>query len=125
MGKITVDTRNRKPIYEQLVDNIRQNVLCGALPPGEQLPSVRSLAVELAINPNTIQKAYAELERQGIICSLPGRGSFISDDIDGLADSNRTKVVSELTLKLTEARNAGVSRSDAECLVKKVWEETT
>ncbi len=125
MGKITVDTRNRKPIYEQLVDNIRQSVLRGELLPGEQLPSVRSLAGELAINPNTIQKAYAELEHRGVICSLPGRGSFISEDIAGLTDSNRERIVSELTSKLAEARDAGVSRCDAECLVKTVWEETT
>ena len=67
MGVITVDTRDRKPIYEQLTDNIRNLVLQGVLQPNEQLPSVRSLAVDLAINPNTIQKAYAELERQGIL----------------------------------------------------------
>ena len=67
MGVITVDTRDRKPIYEQLTENIRRLVLQGILQPNEQLPSVRALAVELAINPNTIQKAYAELERQGII----------------------------------------------------------
>lgn len=125
MGKITVDTRNRKPIYEQLVDNIRQSVLRGELLPGEQLPSVRSLAGELAINPNTIQKAYTELEHRGVICSLPGRGSFISEDIAGLTDSNRERIVSELRSKLVEARDTGVSRSDAECLVKTVWEETT
>ena len=67
MSVITVDTLSRRPIYEQLIDNVKKSVLCGTLAPGEQMPSVRALAVELAVNPNTIQKAYAELERLGII----------------------------------------------------------
>ena len=67
MSVISVDTRDRKPIYEQLTDNIKSLVLRGILKPDEQLPGVRTLAVELAINPNTISKAYAELERGGII----------------------------------------------------------
>lgn len=81
MGVITVDTRSRKPVYEQLIDNIRENVLLGNIAPGEQLPSVRSLAGELCINPNTIQRAYNELERMNFLVSVPGRGSFISDDL--------------------------------------------
>ena len=64
MSKITIDVKSRTPIFEQLRHNIRELALTGVLAPDEQLPSVRALACELAINPNTIQKAYAELERR-------------------------------------------------------------
>ena len=78
MGLITVDLRDRKQLYEQLIDNVKNLILMGELSPDEKLPSVRSLARELGINPNTIQKAYAELERQGVIITLPGRGSVVT-----------------------------------------------
>ena len=106
MGVIAIETLDRRPIYEQLVECIRQNVLHGIMTPGEQLPSVRALAVELAINPNTIQKAYTELERLGIITSIPGRGSFIADNVKKLADHNREQLLGELKRTLAEVREA-------------------
>ena len=81
MGLITIDYRDRKLIYEQLVDNVKLLVLRGDLKKNDFLPSVRSLAKDLGINPNTIQKAYAELERQGIIASIAGRGSVVIQDL--------------------------------------------
>ena len=112
MGAITVDTRDRKPIWEQLTDNIKQLVLHGVLKPDEQLPGVRTLAGELAINPNTIAKAYAELERQGIIYSMQGRGSFVCDNIEALAGAQRTEALAELKKALEKAFDAGVSKED-------------
>lgn len=124
MGVISIETLDRRPIYEQLVECIRQNVLHGIMTPGEQLPSVRALAVELAINPNTIQKAYTELERLGIITSIPGRGSFIADNVTELAAHNRAQLLSELERTLKEVRDAGVSYSEAEKLIRLVWDKT-
>lgn len=124
MGVISIETLDRRPIYEQLVESIRQNVLHGIMTPGEQLPSVRSLALELAINPNTIQRAYTELERLGIITSIPGRGSFIADNVNELAAHNRQKLIDELKRTLTEVRDAGVSYSEAEKLIRLVWNKT-
>lgn len=121
MGVISIETLDRRPIYEQLVECIRQNVLHGVMTPGEQLPSVRALAVELAINPNTIQKAYTELERLGIITSIPGRGSFIADNVKKLADHNREQLLGELKRTLAEVRDAGVPRGEAERLICLVW----
>jgi len=69
-----IDSMSRQPVYEQIVDQVEQMILSGLMRPGEQLPSVRSLSLELSINPNTIQKAYAELDGRGIIYTLPGRG---------------------------------------------------
>lgn len=67
---ITIDFQNRKPIYEQIIDRFQVLIMKGILAPDSQMPSVRSLAVELSINPNTIQKAYAALEQQGFIYSV-------------------------------------------------------
>lgn len=94
---ISIDYKDRKPIYEQLVDNIKTLVIQGVLQRDDQLPSVRQLAGDLAINPNTIQKAYTELERQGITYSLKGRGCFIASNIDGLRDGRREQLFNELT----------------------------
>ena len=77
---IFVDTRSPKPLYEQIKESVRTQVLCGVLRVDEKLPSVRELAAETAINPNTIQKAYSMLERNGIIVSVKGKGSFVSED---------------------------------------------
>lgn len=76
---IWIDYRDARPIYEQVVERFKILILKGVLKPDEKMPSVRSLAMELAINPNTIQRAYMELERQGYIYAVKGRGNFVSD----------------------------------------------
>ena len=73
---IKIDYRDARPIYEQVVDGIEGLALRGALPADTQLPSVRQLAMELSINPNTIQRAYGELERRGVIYAAKGRGNL-------------------------------------------------
>ena len=77
--------RDGRPIYEQVKDGLRQLLVAGAIAPGEKLPSVRQLASQLAINPNTIQKAYEALEQEGDVYSVPGKGSFAAgrEEIDG------------------------------------------
>lgn len=77
----TVNYKDPRPIYEQVKHGLRQMVLDGTIAPGGKLPSVREMAVKLAINPNTIQRAYRELEQEGIVFSVPGKGSFASDDL--------------------------------------------
>jgi len=74
---VHLDYRDARPIYAQIVDNFRRQIAAGILQTGEKMPSVRELAAELAINPNTIQRAYRELELQGYIASVPGKGSFV------------------------------------------------
>ncbi len=73
-----IEPLSRKPVYEQIVEQTETLVLTGTLKAGDQMPSVRTLAVTLSINPNTIQKAYIELDRRGIIQAAPGKGNFIS-----------------------------------------------
>ena len=76
---ISLDYRDSRPLYQQVKDNLRRMMLTGLLPPDEKLPSVRSLATQLAINPNTIQRAYAQLEMEGYVYSVAGRGTFVAE----------------------------------------------
>ena len=123
MGIITVDTRDRKPIWEQLTDNIKLLILRGILKPDEQLPGVRTLAGELAINPNTIAKAYAELEREGIIYSIQGRGSFVCDNVEGLRGTQRAEAAAELKEALKKAFDAGVLKEDIIKMSEQIWRD--
>lgn len=117
MSVITVDTLSRRPIYEQLVENIKNCVLRGVLKSGEQLPSVRALAGELAVNPNTVQKAYTELERLGIIISVSGKGSFISGNTDALTEAHRREAMSKLGIAIREALGAGITVDEIAALL--------
>ncbi len=76
---IIIDYQDRRPIYEQVTEKFRMLIYQEALPAGSRLPSVRQLAMELSINPNTIQRAYAELEQEGLIYPVKGKGNFVAD----------------------------------------------
>lgn len=86
---LLLDHKSRLPIYTQLYQDILRLSALGAMVPGEQLPSVRALAQELGVNPNTVQKAYQLLEHDGYICSVPGKGSFLCDMGDEAAKKKR------------------------------------
>ncbi len=97
-----IDVKSRVPIYEQLTENVKRLIIQGVLTPGEQLPSVRSLAQELTINPNTIQKAYRELEREGYVISRPGKGSFVNDMTDMMNDERISTLTEEVERLIKE-----------------------
>ncbi len=97
---ILIDYKDTRPIYEQVVERFKTLILKGAMQSDEQMPSVRALAMELSINPNTIQKAYAELERQGFIYTVKGRGSFVSGD--GSLVEQRKREYLDLILNLVK-----------------------
>ena len=92
---IVLDYRDSRPLYQQVKDSLRRMMLTGLLEPDEKLPSVRSLATQLAINPNTIQRAYAELEAEGYIYSVAGKGSFVS-----AGDGEHARRIAELRQQL-------------------------
>ena len=77
---VHLDYRDARPIYAQIIDGFREQIAGGALQPGDKLPSVRELAAELAINPNTIQRSYRRLEMEGWIATVPGKGCFVCDN---------------------------------------------
>ena len=111
---LTLNYRDSRPIYGQIKDGLRRMIISGALEPGEKLPSVRSMAVDLAINPNTIQRAYAELEAEGFIYSVPGKGSFAARGADAArrqeADPARqAELIRRLRELVAELRYLGLS----------------
>ena len=108
---LNLNYRDGRPIYEQVKDGLRQMVISGAIRPGDKLPSVRSLATDLAINPNTIQRAYAELEREGFIYSVPGKGSFASDRRPE-DPARREELIARLRELVAELRYLGVADRD-------------
>ena len=108
---IILDYKDARPIYEQVAEKFKALILKGVLEKDEQMPSVRSLAMELSINPNTIQKAYAELERQGFIYTVKGRGNFVSGD-SGLVDKRKKEYVGKILLLVSEVLEIGMSKAE-------------
>ena len=121
MSIISVDMRARKPLGDQLTDNIKELILTEELKPDDKLPSVRSLARELGINPNTIQKAYSELERCGIIMTLPGRGSIVLADKSSLRGEKTEQLSKSLLALAKEAKAAGISEDEFVSSARKAW----
>ncbi|WP_456277774.1 GntR family transcriptional regulator [Bacillus sp. AK128] len=117
-----LDIRSRQPIYEQLVEKLKELIMNNILKVDEQLPSVRTLAQQLTINPNTIQKAYRELERQGYIYSVPGKGSFVSEASNIINNEKLEKVKQELIKVLSEALYLGLKKEDLVELFEKIDE---
>ena len=106
---IVIDYQNRKPIYEQVVERFQRLILTGAMEPDTQMPSVRALATQLAINPNTIQKAYTILEQKGFIYPVKGRGNFVSGNQD-LKEQEQTVFFQKLGTLIQEGKELGVSK---------------
>lgn len=90
-----LDLKSRTSIYEQVVDNIKELILAGVLPPEEKLPSVRDLSKTLTVNPNTVQKAYRELEHQGYVYTVTGLGTFVSPHKEQAVDERRLQELKE------------------------------
>lgn len=90
---LSITLNNKAPIYEQLVERIEFLILGGYLSENEQLPSVRELATNLVINPNTVQKAYAYLEQEGVTYSVNGRGRFVTDNVDALKEKKAKELI--------------------------------
>jgi GntR family transcriptional regulator len=117
-----LDLRSRKPIYEQLVENVKEMIVKEVLKTNDKLPSVRSLAQQLTINPNTIQKAYRELENQGFIYSLQGKGNFVSSPEDVVDMKKELKLKAELKKLMAEAFYLGMTADDIYRIVLEVEE---
>ena len=108
---IHLNSRDPRPIYEQIMDNLRRLIISGGVVPGERLPSVRELAAQLAINPNTIQRAYRELENQGYLVTLPGKGTFAAENLS--LETRRIDLLwQQLERAADELRFAGVTQDE-------------
>ncbi len=108
---VLIDYKDTRPIYEQIVERFKTLILKGVMQPDEQMPSVRSLAMEQSINPNTIQKAYAELERQGFIYTVKGRGSFVLGD-SSLVEQRRKEYLDQIIKLVKELLEIGMTKME-------------
>ena len=116
---ISLNYRDSRPIYEQIRDGLRKLIVTGALGADEKLPSVRALAAQLAINPNTIQRAYRELESEGYILSVAGKGSFVAQ-VDRLAEQQKKEALNAFRAAAQRLRALGLS---AEALASLLTQE--
>lgn len=118
---IILDYKDRRPIYEQLEDKITEMIHMGVFTAGEQLPSVRNLAMELSINPNTIQRTISELEKKGIIYSVKGKGSFVADQQE-LVEMRIQKLQEELQKLADKAVKYGWTLEELQDGLAVIWQ---
>lgn len=109
---INLDYQNRMPIYEQIISEIEKYVALGILKPQDQLMSIREMATSLGINPNTVKKAYAELEKKGVIITISTKGSFIADNINKIVDTKVEEKISEIKNIIEELEKLGINKED-------------
>ncbi|MCI6163644.1 MAG: GntR family transcriptional regulator [Lachnospira sp.] len=119
----SIDIMSRIPVYEQLINQVQENILLGILKPGDKMVSVRNLSMELSVNPNTIQKAYTELDRLGLITTVPGKGSFISQDALDLVSSLSREKLEDVRHLIEEVKKAGVTRKELVDLIEEIYKE--
>lgn len=114
---IILDYKDRRPLYEQVTEKMEELILLGVLAEHEPLPSVRGLATELSINPNTIQRAYAELERRGCIYTVKGRGSFVAEN-HSIKEKRKKEVLFRLSEEIDEAIALGIADDEIRSMLE-------
>ncbi len=119
---ININSRDPRPIYEQIKEGLCRLILTGVLPEGERLPSVRELAGKLAINPNTIQRAYREMESEGFIYSMTGKGSFVAP-LREIDQGRRDAKMAEFRAAALELMQLGTTRKELEAVLAAVEQE--
>ena len=119
---IIIDYNDKRPIYEQIIERFQTLIINGVMETDEKLPSVRTLAVELSINPNTILRAYTELEKDGFIYTVKGRGNFVKRDEEFIR-KHREKLLAGLEEQARTCMKQGIDRQELICCIEKVTEE--
>lgn len=118
----TIDVMSRIPVYEQIIKQVENHILIGLLRAGDKMPSVRSLSVNLSVNPNTIQKAYSELERRHITMTVPGKGSFISENAADIINQKSRGKLDELQNIIKELFLVGVTKDEIIQLIDQIYQ---
>ncbi|MCR4587544.1 MAG: GntR family transcriptional regulator [Lachnospiraceae bacterium] len=108
---VLLDSKDRRPIYEQLTEKLSDLMVAGVLKEEEPLPSVRNLAAELSINPNTVQRSYLELERRGFIYTVKGKGSFVSSHLE-IREQKKTAIYDALEALIQQAIAIDISEAE-------------
>ena len=119
---ILIDYKDRRPIYEQIVEKFQQMIICGVMEPDSPMPSVRSLAMELSINPNTIQRAYMTLEQEGLIYPVKGKGNFVAET-QQIQEKSKEDFRKEFLELVRRGINTGMTEEELMTLVQKGYEE--
>ncbi len=119
---IILDYQDRRPIYEQVTEKLRILIYREVLPAGARLPSVRQLAMELSINPNTIQRAYMELEQEGLIYPVKGKGNFVADTSE-IRRRGREAYCEKLREFIEKGKKLGIEKEEMTALVSSYYEE--
>lgn len=121
---LEIDPRSSQPIYEQIINKIKENIMKGIMLPGDQLPSIRQLSSIVLANPNTVSKAYQELERTGVIETVRGRGTFIKTDYKAKVDEEKMSEI-KLALKklIIEMHYMGLTKEDLRKEVEEIYED--
>ena len=114
---INLDYQSRTPIYEQIVNEIERFVVLGILKPNEQISSIREMATNLGINPNTVKKAYEELENRGTIITISTKGSFIADKTDDVFKRKIKENINAIKQEICELEKMGVTKEE---ILKKI-----
>ncbi|MBK5241731.1 GntR family transcriptional regulator [Clostridium sp.] len=121
---INIDSRSSKPIYEQIIEKVKENIIKGILKPGDKLPSVRELASLITINPNTISKAYIELERMKAIEVIRGKGTFVVENFKPIMDAEKMREIKEHMKKIIiEAHYIGVDKGTLIDILNEIYSE--
>lgn len=119
---IVLDYQDRRPLYEQVVEKFRHLILNGGLEPGEKMPSVRQLAMDLSINPNTIQRAYMQLEQEGLIYPVKGKGNFIADSED-VRKAGMNSYTKELKALIQKGKTLGIDEEEIIYIIRECYKE--
>ena len=119
---ILLDYRDKRPIYEQVVEKLERLIASGGLEPLTKMPSVRSLAMELSVNPNTVQRAYTQLEQDGYLYTVSGRGSFVTAESEW-KNSRQKKVLAQWQEVTRQAKETSLAEKDLAELLHKIYEE--
>lgn len=121
---INIDSRSSTPIYQQIVDGTKENILKGILTPGDRLPSVREMSSLITVNPNTVSRAYMELERQKVIETVRGKGTFVSQGyIPKMEEERMNKLKEELKKIIIEAHYMGIEKEKFISIIQDYYEE--
>jgi GntR family transcriptional regulator len=120
-----LDTRSGVAPYLQIVGQVRQALLLGLLKEGDQLPTVKEVVAKIAINPNTVSKAYRELEHQGLAAAKPGVGTFITRSLGEASLAEHRPLQQELRAWLAKARHAGLTEPGIDALISNTQREST
>jgi GntR family transcriptional regulator len=121
---LNIDPRSSKPIYEQIMEQIKENIMKGILQPGDRLPSVREMSTLLTINPNTVSKAYQELEREKAIETIRGKGTFVTQNYQPKKDEDKLQEVRDLLKKVViESHYMGLGQAEIIAMLEDIYQE--